>query len=114
MSRKPTVIDHHIGRRVRDRRVFMQLTQEKLAEHLGISFQQLQKYEIGENRISAARLFEIAVALQAEVSWFFDGFIPKLNGDGPRDLTTGVHSPAPAPEHHPYEPKLRRSAESSR
>lgn len=89
MSKKPTAIDFHIGRRIRERRFIMKLRQDELADRLGISFQQLQKYETGENRLAAARLFEIATALQVDVSWFFDGFTPqRANGDphtGPQE-----------------------------
>ncbi len=77
VSKKPTAVDSHIGRRIRERRFTMKLRQDELADRLGISFQQLQKYEIGENRLAAARLFEIATALQVDVSWFFDGFAPQ-------------------------------------
>jgi transcriptional regulator with XRE-family HTH domain len=65
--------DLHIGQRVRHRRWLQGMTQQQLAQEIGIRFQQVQKYECGANRISAARLWEIARALDAAVSSFFDG-----------------------------------------
>ena len=65
--------DIHIGRRVRERRVAMGLSQSELAEGLGISFQQVQKYESGANRISGSRIWDIATLLRVPVGFFFDG-----------------------------------------
>ncbi len=70
--------DVHIGRRVRERRVAMGLSQSELAEGLGISFQQVQKYESGANRISGSRLWDIAQLLQVPVGHFFEGLDPSL------------------------------------
>jgi len=64
-------IDLHVGWRLKMRRVVMGLSQEKLAERLGITFQQIQKYERGQNRISAGRLFRLSQLLQVEVAYFF-------------------------------------------
>jgi transcriptional regulator with XRE-family HTH domain len=72
VSRKTGSIDVHVGARLRLRRVILGVSQEELASSLGISFQQLQKYETGTNRISAARLFEISRELDVPVSWFFE------------------------------------------
>ena len=66
-------IDYHVGRRIRRRRRLLGLTQQQLAESVGIRFQQIQKYESGANRVSASRLFEIAEALDAPVQYFYDG-----------------------------------------
>ena len=66
-------IDHHVGRRLRRRRRLMGYTQQSLAESVGVRFQQIQKYECGANRISAARLFELAEALNIPVQYFYDG-----------------------------------------
>ena len=68
-----TEIDLHLGRRLRRRRRLLGLTQQQLAMHVGIRFQQIQKYECGANRISAARLWQLAEALETPVSYFFDG-----------------------------------------
>jgi len=66
-------IDRHVGNRVRMRRIMMGLTQEKLAEALGITFQQVQKYERGINRVSASRLQRLTEVLQVPIEFFFDG-----------------------------------------
>jgi transcriptional regulator with XRE-family HTH domain len=66
-------IDEHVGERIRQRRTVLGLTQEQLSQSLNISYQQLQKYETAANRVSAGRLFEIAVKLEVEIGFFFDG-----------------------------------------
>ena len=72
-SRKPNPIDAHVGTRVRLRRMLLGMSQEKLGEHLGLTFQQVQKYEKGTNRIGASRLQQIAHILQVPVAFFFEG-----------------------------------------
>lgn len=67
-------IDVHLGRRLRRRRRLLGLTQQELAETCGVRFQQIQKYECAANRMSAARLWQLAQALEAPVSYFFEGF----------------------------------------
>jgi transcriptional regulator with XRE-family HTH domain len=69
-------IDLHVGRRVRRRRRLMGMTQQQLADMVGIRFQQVQKYECGANRITASRLFELAGALSVPVQYFYDGLAP--------------------------------------
>lgn len=66
-------IDLHLGKRLRRRRRLLGLTQQQLAVAVGIRFQQIQKYECGANRISAARLWQLAEALEVQVSYFYDG-----------------------------------------
>ncbi len=66
-------VDELVGERIRERRTQMGLTQEHLAAALSISYQQVQKYETGANRVSAGRLYEIAQRLEIPVSYFFDG-----------------------------------------
>lgn len=66
-------VDEFVGERIRQRRAMLGLTQEQLASALNISYQQVQKYETGANRVSAGRLYEIAQSLDAGVSDFFDG-----------------------------------------
>ncbi len=72
-------IDLHVGRRLRRRRRLLGLTQQSLAEHVGIRFQQIQKYECGANRVSAARLFELSEALSVPVQYFYEG-LSERNG----------------------------------
>ena len=66
-------VDVHVGKRVRHRRWMVGMTQQQLAEKVGIKFQQIQKYETGMNRVSASRLWDIADALSVPVGFFFEG-----------------------------------------
>ncbi|WP_298803598.1 helix-turn-helix transcriptional regulator [uncultured Lentibacter sp.] len=66
-------VDVHVGKRVRHRRWLVGMTQQQLAEKVGIKFQQIQKYETGANRISASRLWDISEVLDVAVSFFFEG-----------------------------------------
>ncbi len=72
-------VDVHVGQRVRQRRRLAGMTQQQLAERVGISFPQIQKYEAGTNRISASRMWDIAAAMEVPVSFFFEG----LDGQAP-------------------------------
>lgn len=78
MSKKkangPHPVDVHVGARLQLRRKLMRISQTELGQHVGITFQQIQKYERGTNRISASRLYEFANILDVPVSFFFDGF----------------------------------------
>ncbi|WP_234942466.1 helix-turn-helix transcriptional regulator (plasmid) [Sinorhizobium medicae] len=72
MKGKPEPVDVHVGRRIRMRRIWMQVTLTALADAIGVTFQQVQKYEKGTNRIGASRLQQIADALVAPISYFFE------------------------------------------
>ena len=65
--------DRHVGGRIRERRIMLGLTQQQLADLIGVTYQQAHKYERGINRVSAGRLWEIARVLTVPVSYFFDG-----------------------------------------
>jgi transcriptional regulator with XRE-family HTH domain len=73
IKKAPNPIDKHVGSRVRMRRVLIGMSQEKLGEALGLTFQQVQKYEKGTNRIGASRLQQISTILGVSVSFFFEG-----------------------------------------
>ena len=73
MKKSPNPIDVHVGARARSRRLLLDMSQEKLGNSLGLTFQQVQKYEKGTNRIGAGRLQQIAHVLQVPVSFFFEG-----------------------------------------
>jgi len=66
-------IDRYVGARIRERRIMLGLTQQQLADLIGVTYQQAHKYERGINRVSAGRLFEVAQVLSVPVSYFFDG-----------------------------------------
>lgn len=78
--RDPNYIDVHVGSRIRMRRQLINMSQERLGELLGITFQQVQKYEKGANRISASRLFYAAKTLGVAIQFFFEG-LPGMEGD---------------------------------
>ena len=80
-KKSPNQIDKHIGTRVRARRVMLGMSQEKLADALGLTFQQVQKYEKGVNRIGASRLLHIAGILDVSSEFFFEG-LPGLRAGG--------------------------------
>ena len=89
MAKKaPNPIDKHVGSRVRMRRMMLGMSQEKLGESLGITFQQIQKYEKGTNRIGASRLQHIARVLTMPVSYFFEG-APGGGDDDEQTMTGG-------------------------
>lgn len=93
MAKKaPNPIDKHVGSRVRMRRMMLGMSQEKLGDALGLTFQQVQKYEKGTNRIGASRLQQIAHILQVPVSFFFEGA-----PHAPGGQTTAGMSEAPSP-----------------
>jgi transcriptional regulator with XRE-family HTH domain len=80
--RRPNPIDGHVGGRVRLRRMLLGISQEKLGEQLGLTFQQIQKYEKGVNRISASRLFDLAQVLRVPVQYFFEELPSASHKDG--------------------------------
>ena len=79
---KPNPVDVHVGSRVRLRRTLLGMSQEKLGEAIGLTFQQVQKYERGANRIGASRLFNLSQVLDVPVSFFFDD-MPREAADAP-------------------------------
>ncbi len=83
-DRRPHPIDVHVGGRVRLRRKFSGMSQDDLAKTLDLTFQQVQKYERGANRVSASKLYEISRTLRAPVAYFFEGF--EAAGDDHEDI----------------------------
>jgi transcriptional regulator with XRE-family HTH domain len=79
----PHPVDRHVGLRIRMRRKELGISQERLAEALGLTFQQVQKYERAANRVSASKLFEIARALSTSVAYFYDGLAPTGGAEAP-------------------------------
>jgi transcriptional regulator with XRE-family HTH domain len=77
MPKRQTNIDAHVAQRVRAARLSSGMAQEKLADKIGVTFQQVQKYENGTNRISAGRLYQISIALEVPITYFFEE-APKL------------------------------------
>jgi transcriptional regulator with XRE-family HTH domain len=79
-GRSTAAIDDHVGSRIRERRIMLGLTQQQLAEMIGVTYQQAHKYERGINRVSAGRLYQIASVLNAPITYFYDG----LGAEAPR------------------------------
>lgn len=97
-ERAANAVDRRLGQRVRARRLEIGMSQEQLAEILGVTFQQVQKYEKGVNRIAASRLFAISAALDMSVARFFDGLTP-TRGAGVAEPEEGyVHDALATPE----------------
>ncbi len=80
MNKGPDPIDIHVGQRVRARRKMLGLSQTQLGQELGVTFQQVQKYERGTNRIGSSRLFRMSNSLDVPVAYFFEGAETKMPG----------------------------------
>jgi len=78
-------VDDHVGRRIRQRRWMLAMSQKELGSAVGVKFQQVQKYETGSNRVSASRLWDIAVVLKVPITFFFEGI----------KIPEGVHENSP-------------------
>ena len=83
---KPNPVDMHVGARVRLRRTLLGLSQEKLGEAIGLTFQQVQKYERGANRIGASRLYDLSKVLDVKVSYFFEDMSDQIAARSPRQI----------------------------
>src|SRR4051794_34996027 len=90
MDGKPNPIDVHVGARVRLRRTLLGMSQERLGEALGLTFQQVQKYERGTNRIGASRLFDLSRVLEVPVSFFFEEMLADVAERSPAQIQAGV------------------------
>ena len=99
-SGKPNPVDVHVGSRVRLRRTLLGMSQEKLGEAIGLTFQQVQKYERGANRIGASRLFDLSRVLDVPVGYFFDDMSNDISQRSPAQVQ--VSGLAEEPE--PYDP----------
>ena len=91
-------IDKHVGKRVRLRRTILGFSQEQLGAELNVTFQQVQKYERGANRISASRLWDISHILDVSIGYFFDDMTETTMRNSPRRVASGVDSGMPANE----------------
>ena len=89
-GRKPNPVDVHVGNRLRLRRVVLGFSQEKLGDQLGLTFQQIQKYEKGVNRIGASRLYELSKVLGVGVAFFFEDLEDEAGAILPRPAVNGA------------------------
>ena len=94
-SKRANAVDAHIGNRVRMRRMLVGMSQERLGELLKVTFQQIQKYERGANRVSASRLFQVAKVLGVSMSYFFENMVaPAQDDHGPGFAETSTEEAA--------------------
>ena len=89
----PSVVDKHIGKRMQLRRTMLGLSLKDLANICGVTFQQIQKYETADNRISASRLFEVGAAMQTPVSFFFSGLPGNMPDETRATRSMHLHQP---------------------
>ncbi|MEK9660683.1 MAG: helix-turn-helix transcriptional regulator [Alphaproteobacteria bacterium] len=95
MSGSPNPIDVHVGARLKLRRTLLGISQEKLAESVAITFQQIQKYERGINRIGASRLFDLAAVLDVSVDYFFEEMPQQVARQSPAQRSGAVPADVP-------------------
>ncbi|MGC1302714.1 MAG: helix-turn-helix transcriptional regulator [Caulobacteraceae bacterium] len=109
-DRSPNPVDVHVGDRIRRRRRALGISQDKLAEALGLTFQQVQKYERGANRVSASKLYQVARALHAPIPYFFDGLPDPAwtGGVGEAESASFTHEMPLTPEEREFASWLSR------
>ena len=88
---RPSPVDVHVGARIRLRRTLMGMSQERLGDALGLTFQQVQKYERGVNRVGASRLFDLSRILDVPISFFYDNMPDSMSGSGSPRSGQGFH-----------------------
>ncbi len=91
---KPNPVDVHVGARVRLRRTLLGMSQEKLGEAIGLTFQQVQKYERGANRIGSSRLFDLSRVLDVPIGFFFEDMPPAVAASSPAQRRGMAEEPA--------------------
>ncbi|MBR1398598.1 MAG: helix-turn-helix transcriptional regulator [Alphaproteobacteria bacterium] len=90
-NNEPNPVDVHVGNRIRLRRTVLKITQQQLAKMLGLTFQQIQKYEKGMNRVGASRLWDISRVLDVSMDFFFEDMDAQVINNSPRMLNTHVN-----------------------
>jgi len=104
----PNPVDVHVGRRMRLRRTLLGMSQEKLGEAIGLTFQQVQKYERGANRIGASRLYDLGRVLDVPISYFFDDMSGNTQAMSPMTVIKGTAAPAAEPAAYEPDPMAKR------
>ena len=93
-TKAPNPVDKYVGSRVRMRRIMLGMSQEKLGEALGLTFQQVQKYEKGTNRVGASRLWELSRVLGVPITYFFEGLEPDTQPVPVREMPDSMKASA--------------------
>ena len=101
----PNPIDVHVGQRIRQRRTLLGMSQEKLGEAIGLTFQQVQKYERGANRVGSSRLFDLSQVLDVPIAYFFEEMPGDMQRKSPANLI-GVSQPEAV--EYDLDPMMRR------
>ena len=105
VSKQPDPVDIHVGKRIKLRRTMLKVSQDQLANEIGVTFQQIQKYESGHNRVSASRPFDISIFLSCHISYFFEDFDSASRIEQSRTASSGS---TPASEiKSPTDPMLK-------
>ncbi|BAE50550.1 helix-turn-helix domain-containing protein [Paramagnetospirillum magneticum] len=104
----PNPVDVHVGGRMRLRRTLLGMSQEKLGEAIGLTFQQVQKYERGANRIGASRLFDLSRVLDVPISYFFDDMADQVQAQSPVNIIKGSAEPSETPAGFEPDPMMKR------
>jgi len=98
LERAPNPVDRHVGLRIRLRRKALGISQERLADSIGLTFQQIQKYERATNRVSASKLWEMARALNTTIGYFFDGLGEPVKNEPVTEDRSAAHDFLMTPE----------------
>lgn len=98
---RPNAVDAHVGARLRRRRMLLGISQERLGEAIGLTFQQIQKYERGTNRVSASRLYDLSQVLHTDMNYFFDEMPEAIAAASITRQRDGHPEPVPLVEHDP-------------
>jgi transcriptional regulator with XRE-family HTH domain len=108
---EPNPVDVHVGKRIRLRRTILHITQQQMAEMLGLTFQQVQKYEKGMNRVGASRLWDISRVLNVSMSFFFEDMDEDIASQSPRMLNKD-ESYFAAEKQYPFDDDPMKRAET--
>ena len=110
----PNPIDIHVGSRMRMRRIMLGMSQQKLGEALGLTFQQVQKYERGTNRVGASRLWDLSNVLDVPITFFFEDMPHEVAGNSPRLRAGLAEEPVPEVDFEPDPMAKRETLELAR
>ena len=109
---EPNPVDVHVGKRIRLRRTILHITQQQMAEMLGLTFQQVQKYEIGMNRVGASRLWDISKVLEVPMGFFFEDMDSNVAQKSPMMLNSRWDKAFNVEENHSFDDDPMKKAET--
>lgn len=109
---EPNPVDVHVGKRIRLRRTILKITQQQMADMLGLTFQQVQKYEKGMNRVGASRLWDISKVLEVPMGFFFEDMDTNVAQKSPMMLNSKWDGAFNVEENHPFDADPMKKAET--